>query len=102
MTDLLDKGLLLHSLKKLERKLLHLEQTNAHDCALGIVPPAHPVDQTSRDSDDILERARERHPPHVRRDRDSELRRVEEGLPDRSVVQRLAPDSRLGKRSSCD
>lgn len=65
---------------------------------LGVVAPLHAVDQASRNCDDVLEGAAERHADDVLRHGDAELLRLEQGLPLLGHVEVAAADRRLGER----
>ena len=68
-------------------ELDHLQETDSHDGGLGVVTPAHAINPTGSEGDDVLEGSSQRHTRHVVYYSDMEVGAVEEGLPN-SVVNR--------------
>jgi hypothetical protein len=115
---LLNESLRLDALEKLDRETLHLEETDTHDgglwnktrsvgrgkggrgkiAHLGVVSPLEAVNETSSDSDDVLQRTTQRNTDNVLRDGNTELLGLEKLRPTLRNVDVTAADGRLGER----
>lgn len=89
-------GLDIH--KELLRKVLHLQDTNAHDSGLGVVTPAKTIAEASANGHNVLQGTTQADTGHVLNKTHAEVGRVEQLVPDLRGLATAGPVADRGLR----